>query len=55
MKTVSHVCRHVLLRLAAGAGVEEATSLNAWRQFVKACRSSHLDGDGVGHCGATAQ
>ncbi|SOY74532.1 hypothetical protein CBM2633_P160004 [Cupriavidus taiwanensis] len=41
--------------LGRGAGVEEATSLNAWRQLVKACRSSHLDGDSVGHCGTTAQ
>lgn len=36
MKTVTHACRHVLLRLAAGADVEQATSLEAWRQVVEA-------------------
>lgn len=39
MKTVAQACRHVLLRVAGGADVEAATSLEAWRVAV----------DGSGH------
>jgi len=36
MKTVTHACRHVLLRLASGADVEKVTSPTSWRQVVEA-------------------
>jgi len=36
MKTVTHACRQVLLRLAAGADVAQATSQASWQQVVEA-------------------
>jgi len=35
MKTIVQSCRHVLLRIAGGAAVEDATSAEAWRTTVE--------------------